>query len=244
MRMISKIRDSCFVPRRIYIQGLSDLVFPKICLICEEPGSDICAHCIESIAPASISLEVDGVQVKAGALYSDPTAALVVLAKEENSSDARSMLVELLYIALQAAISDFNFAEYLLIPMPSSKKSNRRRGYKHSISLTMSLLKRVLRDENNDKKFYLGDLIDINRKTFDQSQLNAESRRKNLHGAFEFAQSSESKKMLAPQNQGLLLVVDVMTTGTTFKEAIRALRIAGFEPSVALCACVSGRRFY
>jgi len=232
------------VPRRIYIQGLSDLVFPKKCLICEVPGSNICAHCINTIAPAPISLEVDGVQVKAGALYSDSTAALVVLAKEENSSDARNMLVELLYIALQAAISDFDFAEYLLIPMPSSKKSNRRRGYKHSLSLTKSLLKRLLRDETNDKKFYIGDLIDINRKTFDQSQLNAESRRKNLHEAFELAQSSESRKMLAPRNQGLLLVDDVMTTGTTFKEAIRALRIEGFEPSVALCACVSGKRFY
>ena len=152
------------MPRRIYIQGLSELVFPKKCLICEEPGSNICAHCINTIAPAPISLEVDGVQVKAGALYSDSTAALVVLAKEENSSDARNMLVELLYIALQAAISDFDFAEYLLIPMPSSKKSNRRRGYKHSLSLTKSLLKRLLRDETNDKKFYIGDLIDINRK--------------------------------------------------------------------------------
>jgi predicted amidophosphoribosyltransferase len=244
MRMIFNIRDSCFVPRRIYIQGLSDLVFPKKCLICEEPGSNICIYCLQSIVPASLSLKVDGVEVKAGALYSDSTAALVVLAKEENSSDARSLLVELLYIALQAAISNFDFAEYLLIPMPSSKKSNRRRGYKHSVSLTKSLLKRILRDETNDKKFYIGDLIDINRKTFDQSQLNAESRRKNLHEAFELAQSSESRKMLAPRNQGLLLVDDVMTTGTTFKEAIRALRIEGFEPSVALCACVSGKRFY
>jgi predicted amidophosphoribosyltransferase len=189
-------------------------------------------------------LEVEGVQVKAGALYSDSTAALVVLAKEENSSGARSLLVELLYIALQAAISDLDFTEYLLIPMPSSKKANRRRGYKHSVSLTKFLLKRVMRDETNEKKFYLGDLIDINRKTFDQSQLNAESRSKNLHEAFEFAQSSESKEMLAPRNQGLLLVDDVMTTGTTFKEAIRALRVEGFEPSVALCACVSGKRFY
>ena len=242
--MIFNLGDSCFVPRRISIQGLSELVFPKICLICEEPGLNICAHCIKSIASAPISLEVEGVQVKAGALYSDSTAALVVLAKEENSSGARSLLVELLYIALQAAISDLDFTEYLLIPMPSSKKANRRRGYKHSVSLTKFLLKRVMRDETNEKKFYLGDLIDINRKTFDQSQLNAESRSKNLHEAFEFAQSSESKEMLAPRNQGLLLVDDVMTTGTTFKEAIRALRVEGFEPSVALCACVSGKRFY
>ena len=50
--------------------------------------------------------------------------------------------------------------------------------------------------------------------------------------------------MLLPHDQGLLLVDDVMTTGTTLIEAIRALRIEGFEPSAALCACVSGKRFY
>jgi len=50
--------------------------------------------------------------------------------------------------------------------------------------------------------------------------------------------------MLMRENQGLLLVDDVMTTCTTFKEAIRALRIEGFEPAAALCACVSGKRFY
>jgi predicted amidophosphoribosyltransferase len=189
-------------------------------------------------------VNLDKVEIKAGALYSDSTAALVILAKEENSLSARSMLVELLYAGLQAAVSELEYKSYVLIPMPSSKTANRRRGYRHSVLLTKLLLKRICLDEVHRGNFYVGDFMEINRKTFDQSQLNAEGRRKNLQGAFEFAQSSASKKMLARENQGLLLVDDVMTTGNTFKEAIRALRMEGFEPSAALCACVSGKRFY
>jgi len=232
------------VPRRSYIQGISDLLFPKICLICEETGRHICAPCRQSISSAPICVNLDKVEIKAGALYSDSTAALVILAKEENSLSARSMLVELLYAGLQAAVSELEYKSYVLIPMPSSKTANRRRGYRHSVLLTKLLLKRICLDEVQRGNFYVGDFMEINRKTFDQSQLNAEGRRKNLQGAFEFAQSSASKKMLARENQGLLLVDDVMTTGTTFKEAIRALRMEGFEPSAALCACVSGKRFY
>ena len=105
-------------------------------------------------------------------------------------------------------------------------------------------MKRISLDKNQKNVFYLGDFLAIKRKTIDQSQLNAEQRRENLQGAFEFAQSSTGKKMLETQSWGLLLVDDVMTTGTTFKEAIRALRIEGSEPFAALCACVSGKRFY
>jgi len=227
-----------------YIEGFSELVFPRRCLICNDPGLQIGINCRVSISPSSISFQVNNVKAEAGAYYTDSTAALVVLAKEENNSSARSMLMELLYIALRNAMSYFNYTSYVLIPMPSSKTANRRRGYKHSVSLTKLLLQRISLDELIGVKFYLGDFIDINRRTYDQSQLNAEGRRTNLQGAFEFAQSSVSRKVLAPGNQGLLLVDDVMTTGTTFKEAIRALRIAGFEPSAALCACVSGKRFY
>ena len=244
MRMIFNLGDSCYVPRRNYIQGISDLLFPKICLICEDPGRDICAPCRKGISSAPSCANVDKVKIEAGAIYTDSTAALVVLAKEENNSSARSMLVELLYAGLQAAISELDYKSYVLIPMPSSKTANRRRGYVHSVVLTKLLLKRICLDEVHGRNFYIGDFMDINRKTFDQSQLNADGRRKNLQGAFEFAQSSASKKMLMRENQGLLLVDDVMTTGNTFKEAIRALRIEGFEPAAALCACVSGKRFY
>jgi predicted amidophosphoribosyltransferase len=242
--MIFNVDHSGDVSNRRYIQGLSDLLFPKICLICQEPGLHICAHCAKNISSAPVSLEVDQVEVNAGAFYSDSTAALVLLAKEENSSDARTALVDLLYIALQKVTSDLKLASYVLIPMPSSKTANRKRGYRHSVLLTKALIKRIALDKSQRSNFYLGDFIDIKRKTFDQSQLNAQERRKNLQGAFEFAQNSASKKMLTPHNQGLLLVDDVMTTGTTFKEAIRALRMEGFEPSAALCACVSGKRFY
>ena len=244
MRTIFNIGNSSDVYRRRSSQGLLDLLFPMACLICEVPGEHICSDCIKNISPRYISFDLDNVRINAGALYSDSTAALVVLAKEENSFYAREALADLLYIGLQEVISESKFTSHMLIPMPSSKTANRKRGYKHSVSLTHLLMKRISLDKNQKNVFYLGDFLAIKRKTIDQSQLNAEQRRENLQGAFEFAQSSTSKKMLETQSWGLLLVDDVMTTGTTFKEAIRALRIEGFEPFAALCACVSGKRFY
>jgi hypothetical protein len=79
---------------------------------------------MKSISPSPIPFELDNVKICAGSLYSDTTSSLVLLAKEENSSNAREVLVDLLYIGLIEALSRLNFESYLLIPMPSSKTAN------------------------------------------------------------------------------------------------------------------------
>jgi predicted amidophosphoribosyltransferase len=49
------------------------------------------------------------------------------------------------------------------------------------------------------------------------------------------------KVRIARSGAGIIVVDDLVTTGSTITEAIRALKVANFEPDALLSACVAGR---
>ena len=76
-------------------------------------------------------------------------------------------------------------------------------------------------------------------KVRDQSQLNLGERSQNISGAFavsrQFAALS-SQGNIAPK---LIVIDDLITTGATLTEAIRALQIAGFTVLGAVTSCTA-----
>ena len=72
----------------------------------------------------------------------------------------------------------------------------------------------------------------------DQSALNSKQRLANLSGAFVVPSKVSSNK--CDGNIGaLILVDDLITTGATLAEAIRALRTAGFEVKGAVTGAIA-----
>jgi predicted amidophosphoribosyltransferase len=79
----------------------------------------------------------------------------------------------------------------------------------------------------------------------DQAGLGSAERAVNLSGAFEVVPGPAARPR--PSDRGLgavavVLVDDVVTTGTTLAEAARALRAAGAEPSAAVTVAATRRR--
>ena len=82
-------------------------------------------------------------------------------------------------------------------------------------------------------------LLTHSRKVRDQSRLNIADRSENLSRAFSIA--PELTAQLSAWNTGPTIIVidDLITTGATLSEAIRALRTAGFTVLGAVTSCTA-----
>jgi predicted amidophosphoribosyltransferase len=157
------------------------------------------------------------------------------MAKEQNISAARNVLVDLLvhaYMKLGAG-SDVN-PPITLIPIPSSRSANRTRGYRHSY-----LLARGLRDRLHEKSHpgvEVLELLKVNRKISDMSALTKAERLENVQGAYSMTRTPREEMA---EGKSVILLDDVATTGSSINEAIRCLREAKIQPFGAISAGVS-----
>src|SRR5262249_21777320 len=100
-----------------------------------------------------------------------------------------------------------------LIPIPLHPQRLRERGYNQALELARPLAREFGIDLRPDA-------LVRQRATQAQSELDAAQRRRNLRGAFAVAPGVEVPAHVA-------LIDDVMTTGTTLREAARTLLHAG-----------------
>ena len=124
--------------------------------------------------------------------------------------------------------------EILLVPIPSSSRANRKRGYRHSYLLVRELAKELSRA--TALKVVASELLQTNRKIADQSALNRQERLVNMHGAYSLVAGASRQRF---QGNRLYLVDDLVTSGSSLREGLRALRSGGFSPTGVLLAGVS-----
>ena len=146
-------------------------------------------------------------------------------AKENSLKGADQLLTSAIIHVLQKA--KLNSHYYQLVPIPSCKTSQRRRGR----SFIVDLCKEI----SSQTGFSMNDCLDLSRRVSDQSGLSRIERLSNMKGAFVL-------KSDAIVRGDLILIDDVVTTGATLREAARALNSQGFHAigSVsAVTACVA-----
>jgi len=212
-----------------------ELLFPPTCLLCAAAESDLCISCRRRINVRRYRGQIDGIDFSAGAIYDDDISQLILMAKEQNISAARNVLADLLVEAYMELVSQDKSAHPLgLIPIPSSQRANRMRGYKHSTLLSQRLRNQLIQTLGVDVQVL--DLLRVNRKISDQSGLNKKARIANLDGAYSYSRGGDGA-LVAGRN--LYLVDDLLTTGSSMLEALRCLRAANIKPLGAISAGVS-----
>jgi len=200
------------------IYELSQLIFPQRCIGCMQLGPTICSQCRLSWHPHIYRTHVDSLLVTSSIIYSPIAARILVAAKESNQRSADILIIDAIRHILENYKGDT--ANLTFIPMPSSKNAMRKRG------------RNFMEFVCEELDISYSNILFHQRRVQDQSGLNAQERRLNLVGAFALEKSVRIYG-------DIVLIDDVVTTGSTLREARRALSAGGLQVSAAITACVA-----
>ncbi|WP_328997254.1 phosphoribosyltransferase family protein [Kribbella sp. NBC_00709] len=154
----------------------------------------------------------------AAAPYAGELRSLILAHKEQARYALAKPLGQVLATAVRTALGDRRAG--WLCPVPSAPATVRQRGHDPLRRITKAAV-RSLRRQGIDAR--LADALRVVRRPDDQAGLSAERRTANLDGAF----GPRSRWAETLMDQPLLLVDDVITTGSTLSEACRALDSRG-----------------
>lgn len=226
-------------------RGVAQLIFPNSCLICGVSETDrdefrhgLCSECYRSVTTDPHSAcprcgltvgphaDVGGGCVKCRD-ESLPFESTVRLGPYENrlrdavirmkSSEGEALAEMLGRVFCETACARIRtLGVDVVVPVPSHWRRQWARGYNQAAAIARELATGLgLRFE--------GGMLRRVRPTAQQMLMTATARRENVRGAFR------ARRPASPRGKRILLVDDVMTTGSTAAEAARTLRAAGAE---------------
>jgi ComF family protein len=242
------------IPVKQLLNALLDVILPPLCHICHtfipNAGSlHICPTCRDLLPLVSSPLcPVCGIPfVGAGGdhrcgsctthpphfdaahanfLYEGAIRDLIHSFKYHRNTHLRYPLALLTLEGLNATVS--KHTPHLIIPVPLHRSRLRQRGFNQAVLLGSELSRRL------SLKMLPDALVRV-RQTEPQIELTATERRLNVKGAFSV------KKGDLVTGKRILLLDDVMTTGSTMDECAKELKKAGADVVIAVTAARTAR---
>jgi len=155
--------------------------------------------------------------------YTEPIRSMILKLKyASNGFIAKALAPYLAAVYLRHIQNIFNQPP-IIIPVPLHRSRQYERGYNQSTVIANELASYLNLPVVNN-------VLIRNRKTVIQKHMNAATRASNLHGAFTVDKTQVAKI----QNQNILLVDDVYTTGATTSECAAVLRQHGANNVIIL----------
>ena len=219
------------------LSALNSLVFPKICIYCQNEFASLCSNCQQLwLAPVQRRY-VRGLAVNSTLAYNAASSRVVIQAKENRNRIAQYWMASALSAALEKFESDnpaLSISRSLLVPISSSKSAIRRRGESFLHPILNKLVE--LQMNKNGVRWRWKELLIHHKMVRDQSELSYTARQSNMAGAFRLR--SDDLVMERP----ILLIDDVLTTGATLYSAFWALRERNLTVLGAATVCASAHR--
>lgn len=231
--------------------SILDLIYPKRCVGCGAYGAYLCTACFAYITFAASGfcavcqrgaigglthpacktpLEIDG--VIASVAYKGVVKRLVYQFKyNPYLLDIRHLMADLFY---EGIIQKEPFVSLLkgrgvFMPIPLHRNRMQQRGYNQSQVLTEGLVERLqkegmIKGDKSESSIVIIDSLERTKQTRPQFGLSQQARLENIAGAFVLKSNlAEDLKNASV----VFLVDDIVTTGSTFREAARVLKKAG-----------------
>jgi ComF family protein len=235
------VKSRLIAPLRWAGAALLDQLYPPVCLACDKPvatANTLCADCFKSVRPITaplcpvlglpfeVSLGPDVRSAEAIAdpppfdrarsavVYNDIAGALVSKLKYGDRPEIARFCARLI---VQAGTELWG-ADALLVPVPLHRRRQFSRRYNQSTELARALGK--LTGIPVDPS-----LVIRKKNTRQQVGLTGDARQRNVAGAFV----PHPGALLRLRGRRIILVDDVITTGSTVKAVTRALKSGGAD---------------
>ncbi len=199
-----------------------DILFPQKCLGCGAGKTPLCNACLAEFPPLYLP---DNRKIFAATSYEDENVKKAIrLFKYHGVKTLAEPLAALIFERTKNAISKFigKPEQALIIPIPLSPIKLRQRGYNQSELIGKSLSDKLSVKMRSDVLYKI-------KETPSQVEIKDRKKRlKNLEGAFAVKNPEKIK------NKTIILVDDVITTGTTMNEARRTLTQAGAKQVIGI----------
>ena len=213
------------------ILSLKDLLFPRFCISCEKYGDFICLKCEAIWLAKPRKTKVEGIDHYFIEDYNEYSSRVILAAKEIGNKLAIKLLANAIARSIKFAVLEQNFnGQIILVSIPSQKNVIRNRGRDHISDLTSQVINGLSGMGYNAK--YVP-MLSLAKKSKDQSTLNSHERLVNMQNAFTVNNSLNSQ-------DGIFLIDDVITTGASIREGVRAVGEAKITVNGIITACAVG----
>ena len=214
------------------IHSLKELIYPNICLCCGKTGVKICHNCSNYWLANPNKSKVENNCLFFVTTYDETTSPIILAAKESGNREAVKLIAGSITNSISFAILNLGIAQPInLVTIPSQLSAIRRRGRDHIKDLVQEVITQL--HKQNIDAIYLPILKPI-KKIKDQSDLNGLQRKENMSHAFIVKTS--------PISQSAVIVIDdLVTTGASILEGVRALGEAKITVDAVVTACAVGR---
>ncbi len=230
-----------------FVAVFSSLLFPARCPSCLRSSAEdlarsgVCFKCRGNIQlEASVSYR-GALQIFAGSKFTPSLSQIILAAKEDNQFQARAFLAERLNQSLKRALAEISpkreqaSIRIVIIPIPSRKLADRKRGFAHIEMLVTQLI-----NLNNTLNIQVLNCLSHSRKVSDQTSLNFHERAVNMKDAFvvdriKYLEVYPTKN----SNSVVFLVDDLVTTGATVQAANLAILTLGGSVDGVLASCAT-----
>ncbi len=176
----------------------------------------ICDKCFKEYKPVFKEFRINGIKCLAIYFYEDKVKENIFIFKGCHDYELKDTF--LYYFKLEIRLRYFN---YYLVPMPSSKLDDEKRGFNHVVELFKVLNLPFLNVLKKTKKHK-------------QSNLSFEERK----SVINFLEVENGEKI---EGKNILLVDDICTTGSTLKAAIKL--ISPYKPRKIQILVIAKREF-
>jgi len=228
---------------RIPVDPLLDLLAGSSCVGCRRPGRQLCASCAAALADAAAIVRPTPcppglVTCCAAGEYSGAVRALVLGHKEHHRLPLRRPLGSLLADAVLTLLAGDLTGPVILVPVLSRPGSARRRGHDPTWDITRSAARELRRHGGRAAAYRL---LRVGR-VGDQRGLDAAGRAANLRGAMSVDGPRLARLARRHGSAVVVLCDDVLTTGSTAREAQRALAATGVDLAGIAVVAATRRR--
>jgi predicted amidophosphoribosyltransferase len=184
------------------------LLSPVECAGCDAADRSLCDDCRYALQPHVTVHSAGGVRVCAALGYEGRVRRVILAFKEQERTDVAGALAVPLAVAVRAAVAAApGGGSVELALVPTSRAAWRRRGYDPVAVLVRRAGGRPAR------------VLLASRARATQKKLGVADRAANLRGAFVAARRLDGRRFI--------VVDDILTSGATISEAVRAIEMAG-----------------